>query len=355
MSSLPESMHAIIINSYGDKNVLSYEKVPTPSLDPSKNKDDANSFIIRVKAAGANPADVKIRRGDLSLITGKTFPIYLGVDFSGEIVAVGPSVTNFKVGDDVYGRFGGITRRGGQAEYAKISTTLDLVMKKPAGLDHAKAGSLPVASLTAYVGLTTPGYGLSLSDPSISSKHVLIIGASGGIGSWATLIAKKFGAKVTAVASGKNKEYVLGLGADTFVDYTTGSAQSLFTKEGEFDIILDTVGGDDFYNISHIILKKTGLYSTAVGHMEHGGDSQITIGGIFSMMGTSMFRSYFASRKYNMINALGNDQFGQMEKWLAEGAFKVFPKLTTMALSDAKQGHEVLESHRAVGKIVYLP
>ncbi|KAJ3099716.1 hypothetical protein HDU97_002795 [Phlyctochytrium planicorne] len=351
--SIPEKMNAIVVTSYGDKNVLSYQQVPAPTLTTAKGDDV--SFIIKVKAAGANPADVKIRRGDLSLLTGKTFPVYLGVDFSGEIVAVGSNVTNFKVGDEVYGRFGGINRRSAQAEYTKVSTALDLVMKKPAGLDHAKAGSLPVASLTAYVGLTAPGYGLSLTDPEASSKHVLIIGASGGIGSWATLIAKKFGAKVTAVASGKNKDYVLGLGADTFVDYTSGTAESLFTKEGEFDIILDTVGGDTFYKLSKKILKKKGLYSTAVGPLEHGGDKQITLGGIINMMGTSIFRSNFGVRKYRMINAMGNDQFGQMEKWLAEGAFSTFPQLTTLSLSDAKQAHELLESHRTVGKIVYLP
>ncbi|KAI9360034.1 chaperonin 10-like protein [Zopfochytrium polystomum] len=362
---MPATMRALLLRAYGSSDVLTYEEVQAPTLSPA-DPADASAVIIKVKAAGANPADVKIRRGDLSIVFGSAFPMYLGVDYSGEIVSVGPkaaATTGLKPGDEVYGRFGGINRRGAQAEYAKVSTDLDLVVRKPPSLDHATAASVPVAAITAYVGLTlTGGYGLTIEAPGEGArkKSVLVIGASGGVGSWAVVIAKRFGASVTGVASGKNREYVLGLGADKFVDYTVGTAESLFAQgtgaNGEpFDIVLDAVGGDAYWNIAPKILKPKGLYATAVGPMVFGGDFKFTAATILSMLGTMLYRSFFASRKYFLISDVPNEKFQQLEQWLKEGSLPVLPKATTMALADAKRAHEVIEAHRTVGKIVFLP
>lgn len=222
-------MKAVVINRFGGSEVL--EVVPDcPPPSPA-----ANQVLIKVHAAGVNPLDWKIREGQLKFLLGARFPMILGNDVSGEIIAVGDDVSRFRAGDDVFClvdvapklSWTGFARSGGYAERAV--TREDTLARKPQSLSHAEAASVPLAALTAYQVLVRKA-GIKPGD------EVLINGASGGTGIFAVQIAKAWGGIVTAVCSAGNHELVAGLGADRLIDYR----RHPITKFGDkFDIIYD--------------------------------------------------------------------------------------------------------------------
>ncbi|KAJ3215890.1 hypothetical protein HDU67_010192, partial [Dinochytrium kinnereticum] len=350
--SIPESSKAIVFSRYGAPDVLELTTVPTPTLTPT---DDA--VIVKIDAAGVNPVDYKVRQGDLSALLRLPFPAILGIDYAGHVVAVGSQAKgDLKVGDAVYGKLAGVSGKGTYAEYIRVSTRTDLVVKKPESLSAVDAAGVGVCALTAYVGLVTYN-GLSLDhvDQPVGpdSKSVLVIGASGGVGSWAVQLSKKLGARVTAVASGRNKDFVVGaLKADTFIDYTAAALDKQLTKQNEFDVIYDAVGGDQYWTLAQTILKPGGLFVTAVGSTEHGG--KLTLYNLGGMVGSLAWRSLTNSRKYRFVSSLPVDQFDNLAKWIADGSLKC-PPSTTIPLAEAKRAHELSASHRTVGKLILTP
>jgi len=172
-----------------------------------------NEVVIRVRAASINPLDWRMK---------SQRP---GVDAAGQVAAVGGAVTQFKIGDAVFGLC-----KGAFAEYA-CALEAKLV-RKPDSLSFDQAAAVPVAGLTALQGLRDKG---SLQP----GQKVLINGAAGGIGTFAVQIAKSFGANVIGVCSTKNVELVRSLGADRIIDYTRDD----FTQDSErYDLVLDNVG-----------------------------------------------------------------------------------------------------------------
>ena len=172
-----------------------------------------NEVVIRVRAASINPLDWRMKSHRP------------GVDVAGQVAAVGGAVTQFKVGDAVFGLC-----KGAFAEYA-CALEAKLV-RKPESLSFDQAAAVPVAGLTALQGLRDKGH----LQP---GQKVLINGAAGGIGTFAVQIAKSFGANVTGVCSTKNVELVRSLGADRIIDYTRDD----FTQDSErYDLLLDNVG-----------------------------------------------------------------------------------------------------------------
>jgi NADPH:quinone reductase-like Zn-dependent oxidoreductase len=222
-------MKAIVYREYGSPDVLKLEEVEKPSP-----KD--NEVLVKVVAASANPLDWHIMRADpflARLDAGLLKPknTRLGADIAGRIEALGANVTQFKVGDEVYGA--GNMGGGGLgcfAEYKCVSEN-GLVIK-PANISFIEAAAVPVAAFTAVQGLRDSG-------KIQAGQKVLINGASGGVGTYAVQIAKAFGAEVTGVTSTRNLEMVRSIGADHVIDYTKED----FTKKGQqYDIIFDAVG-----------------------------------------------------------------------------------------------------------------
>lgn len=216
-------MQAITYQRYGPPDVLELREVDAPAVG-----DD--QVLVRVHAAGVNPADWHYLLGTpylVRLIAGLRRPKrqILGFDMAGRVEAVGREVTRFRPGDDVFGEVG-----GAYAEF--VACREDRLVIKPAGVSYEQAAAVPVAALTALQGLRDRGR-------IEAGHHVLINGASGGVGTFAVQIAKTFGATVTAVCSARNVELVRTLGADTVLDYT----QTDFTAgDDRFDLILDAVG-----------------------------------------------------------------------------------------------------------------
>jgi NADPH:quinone reductase-like Zn-dependent oxidoreductase len=229
-------MRAIVYRNYGSPDVLKCEEIEKPAAG-----DD--EVLIKVEAAAVNPVDLLFRGTSymVGMITGLRKPkdTRLGVDVAGQVEAVGRNVTQFKLGDEVFG-----TCKGAFAEYACAPESALVV--KPDNVTFEQAASVPIAALTALQGLRLGGLGLGgLGDKGqIQAKQkVLINGAAGGVGTFAVQIAKSFGADVTGVCSTRNADMVRSIGAKQVIDYTRED----FTKSGQsydqrYDLILDCVG-----------------------------------------------------------------------------------------------------------------
>ncbi len=215
-------MKAIVQDKYGSGAVLEARDIGTPEIGPGE-------VLVRVRAAGVNPADWAIMSG-LPYIARPVYGLrrpkvgVRGTDVAGEVVAVGAGVTRFQPGDEVFGWVNGA--------YAEFASARDGALAlKPASLTFEQAASVPLAGMVALQALRDHGK----VGP---GQKVLINGASGGIGTFAVQIAKALGAEVTAVASTRNLDLVRSLGADHVVDYTRED----FTRSGrQYDYILDNV------------------------------------------------------------------------------------------------------------------
>ncbi|MCW5312571.1 zinc-binding dehydrogenase [Nostoc sp. KVJ3] len=235
-------MKAVVIRRYGAAEVLQYEDVEQPKIEPTQ-------LLVKVGASSVNPIDWKIRKGMLSLIIGSKFPKILGFDVAGEVVEVGSGVTRFKPGDAIYGStsFPG----GGYAEFAAIPENLAAL--KPTNLSYEEAAAVPLAALTALQALRDQG---NIQ----TGQNILINGAAGGVGIFAVQIAKALGAVVTGVSSTKNLDLVKSLGSDRVIDYT----QQDFTEDtAQYDIIFDAVGKRSLSETKRV-LKPNGVYITTV-------------------------------------------------------------------------------------------
>ncbi|MFV2015434.1 MAG: NAD(P)-dependent alcohol dehydrogenase [Candidatus Heimdallarchaeota archaeon] len=218
-------MKAIVNEKFGTYEVLKLREVNKPVP-----KD--NEVLIRTYATSVNTIDYFYRSGVKAIFglarlgSGIRSPRkkILGFDVAGEIVAIGDKVTDFNIGDQVYG--GQLT--GANAEFTLSDDTK--IAKKPSNMNYYEAGVIPMAGLSALQGLRNGNIQ--------EGQMVLIYGASGGIGTYAVQLAKYFGGTVTAVASAKNEQLVRSLGADAFIDY---QKEDFTSKSERYDLIFDTV------------------------------------------------------------------------------------------------------------------
>lgn len=237
-------MKAITYQKYGTPDLLTMNEVEKPS-------PEANQVLIRIKAAAVNKADWHLLKGEpfpVRLMAGLFKPKnqILGADVAGVVEQVGEEVSQFKVGDEVFGDLSA-TGFGGFAEYAL--TTPDKLAKKPSNLSFEEAAALPMAAGTALQGLRDKGQ-------IKAGQKVLINGASGGVGTFAVQIAKAFGAEVTAVCSSSKIEMARSLGADKVIDYT----QEDFTQgTAQYDLIFDIVANHSISALKKV-LKPNGRY-----------------------------------------------------------------------------------------------
>ena len=222
-------MKAIVCTKYGSPDVLQLQEVAKPI-------PQADDVLIKIRAASINARDWRMMRARPFFIRLKPGGLLqpkntiLGGDVAGRVEAVGSHVTQFKIGDEVFGYLPSATGRGTFAEY--VCANENMIALKPANLSFEQAAAVPVAALTALQGLRDNGH-------IQSGQKVLINGASGGVGTFAVQIAKAFGAEVTAVCSTRNLDLVRSLGADHVIDYTRDD----FTRHGQrYDLILAVNG-----------------------------------------------------------------------------------------------------------------
>jgi NADPH:quinone reductase-like Zn-dependent oxidoreductase len=230
-------MKAIVQSRYGAPDVLELREIERPAVEDG-------DVLVRVRAAAANPLDWHdvrglpyfLRLGSGLLKPGDRVP---GVDVAGHVEAVGKNVTRLRPGDEVFGLCKGVF-----AEFARGRE--DLLLPKPAAVSFEQAAAVPLAGLTALQGLRDRGL-------IRAEQKVLIVGASGGVGTFAVQIAKSFGADVTGVCSTRNVEMVRSIGADHVVDYTRED----FTRSGQrYDLILDMAGTHSLWDCRRALTPR---------------------------------------------------------------------------------------------------
>lgn len=234
-------MKAALINSYGTPDVFEIRseiKIPEPLED---------EILIHVKAASVNPVDWKIRKGAMKFLSGFSFPKILGYDLAGVVAGIGNRVEHFRVGDAVFG----MLQSFNQGSYAQFTVAKqNNLVSMPKNLNFEQSAAVPLAALTAFQGLTIAGIE--------QEKQILILGGSGGVGSFAVQIAKAYGCRVVATGGSQSQLFLHELGADLTVDY---SSQTLHQLSGPFDLIFDCAGKQTFSECKHL-LSKEGVYIT---------------------------------------------------------------------------------------------
>ena len=228
-------MKAIILNGIGGPDNLEMAELPVPSIK-------ADEVLVKVKAISINPVDAAARNNADLLhyvyqVKGEEKYIVLGWDISGTITETGAGVTRFKVGDEVFGMVKFVGQANGYAEYV-AAPEVDLALK-PQNVSFNEASGATLAALTAWQSIVTNGK-VGKGD------RVVITGASGGVGHYAIQIAKYFGAYVIAVASAANKDFVLSLGADEFIDYRTQTFEEMIR---DADVVHDAVWSNDVRHV----------------------------------------------------------------------------------------------------------
>ena len=241
------TMHAVFISQYGGNEVLRYGELPRPVAKQGQ-------VLVRVRAASVNPRDWIIREGRYVFkFALPAFPIILGSDISGEVVACGPSASRFRPGDAVFGMQ---SLRGGMGAYAEyIAIDEAALAAKPETVSHVEAAAVPLAGLTAWRAVSRIGR----VGP---NAKVTVCGASGGVGSYAVQFAKAFGAHVTGVTSGANVDLVLSLGADAVVDYKSEHFTGTVNHQ---DLVFDAVGRDSFARCLQVLAPGGRYISTIPG------------------------------------------------------------------------------------------
>jgi NADPH:quinone reductase-like Zn-dependent oxidoreductase len=296
-------MKAVVIHETGDPDVLGYEETERP--EPGDGE-----VLIRVHAASVNPADWKDRRGFMD----RPLPRVLGIDLSGTVES--SRADGFVEGDQVFG----MSVSGGYAEYSTASAAS--IAKKPGGVSHQQAAAIPVAGVTAWQALFDRG-------ELHSGQTVLVAGAAGGVGHFAVQFAKVAGARAVGTGSTRNREFVLGLGADEYVDYTQ---QNVGEAVSGADLALDTVGGDTTASLLPS-LREGGMLITIAGAPPEDAARERGL------------------RAELLVNSPRPEQLARIAELVAGGDVRV-EIAEAIPLAGVKRAHELSEGGHVRGKLV---
>ncbi len=331
---LRRTLRAARIHRYGPPEVLSVDDVPEPRPGP-------RDLLVEVHAASVNPVDWKIRSGGQRALIHYKLPWTLGLDFSGRVVEVGPKVTRFRVGDEVYGS-PTHRRPGTYAEYLAVDERV--VSRKPRGVTHQEAASLPLVGLTAWDALVVGG---RLG----GGQEALIHAGSGGVGTLAIQLAKDLGAFVATTCSERNAELVASLGADRVIDYR----QERFERAmPACDFVLDALGGEERERSLRIV-RPGGCLSTMIGGFptatkKHG----VVLGALVATFGLASLTLRGALRGVRVHHVLRESDgriLDQISRRVDDGAIRPVVD-RVFGLDDIVEAHHYSESGRARGKIV---
>ena len=322
-------MKAIVYYQYGSPDILKLEEVQKPS--PTDNE-----VLVKVHAVSLNYADWHLLRGEpffLRLEAGLWNPKIkiLGADIAGQVEAVGKNVTQFRPGDQVFGDISSCGW-GGLAEY--VSVPENALVLKPVNLSFEEAAAVPMAAVTALQGIRDHG-------KIKPGQKVLIVGASGGVGTFAVQLAKAFGTEVTAVCSTSKLDMVRSIGADHVINYTKED----FSQNGKhYDLI---IGANGYYSLPDYerALTPTGTYICTGGSLAQ----------IFESMLLGPLRSMNGSKKLKNMGVAKPSQkdLVAMKELLEAG--KVIPVIDRCyPLSEVPAAFRYLGEGRAKGKVVII-
>lgn len=318
-------MHAIVHDSYGSPEALRVRQVPDPRVDE-------HTVLVRVGAAAVNRGDVLAAEGipyATRLTTGLSRPkrARLGADLAGVVEDVGSAVVDLRPGDHVLG-----WADGAFAELAVARP--ELLVRRPANLAVEQAAALPTAAVTAWQALRTVG-GLT------SGGQVLVLGASGGVGTFAVQLAKALGAEVTGVASTRNLSLVRSTGAHHVLDYTR---DDVYSSVGRYDVVVDLVGREPLTTARRVV-RPGGTYVVVGGPKPRSltGASRFVRAALLSPWGRQRLRPLFATQ----------DRTALAEVVALVDAGKVLPVIdATYDLRDAPDALRYVAAGHARGRVV---
>ena len=306
-------MKAMVFEEIGGP--LVYKEAPNPV--PSSQE-----ILVSIHAASVNPADYKVRSGFYPSSQNLQLPYILGRDFSGVVIELGADVSDFSIGDQVFG----VLDAGHEGTYAEIvSEKAEIIAKKPSFMTHPEASALALTGLTAIV---------SLEDTANlkAGEKILIQGGAGGVGSYAVQLAKHLEAHVIVTASPNNHEYMKKLGADEVIDYNSVDFRE---KVSDCDIVYDTVGGDVHLH-SYDVLKSGGRMVYVAPQPENFQLPRIDV---------KVLRPKVARTRAHLERIIE----------LAESGSVTAPAIEIMPLSAASAAQEKIKSRHVRGKIVLEP
>lgn len=301
-TALPTTMQAVVQDTYGSYEVLQLRDIAVPV--PA-----AGDVLIKVRATSLNAADWHVMAGEplvARAVLGLRRPkdTIQGRDVAGQVVAVGPEVTAFQQGDDVFGRPGPLPLSGGAfAEY--VCARVDRLVAKPAGLSFEQAAAVPLAGNTALQGIVNFGR-------VTAGQRLLVNGASGGVGTFAVQIAKVLGAEVTGVCSTRNADLVRSIGADHVIDYTRTDVTRLGHR---YDVVLDMV---PFGSVAALrrLLEPGG--TAVIG----GGSGGRLLGPLAMMMRARMVAPFVRQRLVMLDEEPDATSLSRLAGWLEQGLVK---------------------------------
>ncbi|WP_143871395.1 zinc-dependent alcohol dehydrogenase family protein [Catenovulum sediminis] len=325
-------MQAMIVNTFGGPDVFESTEIAKPSVK-------ANHVLVKIAATSVNTVDTMIRSMGPELPLSPAAPALLGMDFAGVIEEVGEAVTEYKVGDEVYGCAGGLADLPGTlAEYIVADT--NLLALKPKNLSMREAAALPLVGITAYEGLLRAGIQ--------AGQKVLVHGGSGGVGHVAIQLARHFGADVFSTGGGEPQAEVIEKLGATFINYRTESVEDYVQKHTNgagFDIVFDSVGGENMLNSFNAAALNGQVVSTV------------------SMLELDLTMAHFKGLSLHVVFMLipmlhnhKREEHAHILKAMAKiaEAGELTPVLddTAYTLSQIAQAHERLASGKAMGKVV---
>jgi alcohol dehydrogenase len=326
-------MKAVVAERYGGPEAIAIVERPRP-------EPGARDVRITVKAASLNPLDFKIREGKVKLVLAVKPPIALGCDVAGVVDAVGPEVTRFRAGDEVFARLEK-NRMGGLAQQVVANETV--VAIKPARASFEEAAAIPLAGLTALQALREAA-GL------VAGQRVLIHAGAGGVGSLAIQIAKILGLHVVTTTSTRNVDFVRSLGADEIIDYTRSEP-----LPGNLDAVFDTLGGDS--ELASIAAVKRGGVVVGVGGLPDGAFARAWLPGFARpaiWLMTAKRRRAAARAGVRFVYLFmrpDGGELAELARWIDAGTLR--PILhRTYPLAEIHEAFAELERGRARGKIV---
>lgn len=325
-------MKAMVINEFGGSDQFTQTHISDPAVK-------AGHVVVRVAASSVNTIDMMIRQSGADLPFAPQLPGVLGMDFAGTVEAVGEDITDYRVGDEIYGCAGGLgDLQGSLAE--KMLADVRLIAHKPASLSMKEAAAIPLVGITAFEGLARALTG--------EGQKVLVHGGAGGVGHIAVQLAKYMKATVFATGgSDAQKDIIESLGA-TYIDFRSESVEdyvSRYTGGNGFDVIFDTVGGNNLQN-SFAAARLNGQVSTTL-----------------SLLETDLSPVHFRGLSLNvvfmllpMIHNVGREAHGEILKELASivdaGVLKPIIDDEDYTFEQIAHAHDRLASGKAVGKVV---
>jgi NADPH:quinone reductase-like Zn-dependent oxidoreductase len=296
-------MKAVVIHETGGPEVLQWEEFDDPMPGDGE-------VLIRVHAASVNPVDWKYRRHRAA----DDLPMVLGRDFSGTVQV--SNADGYAEGDEVFG----FAASGSYAELT--ATSANAIAKKPDGVSHEQAATIPVAGLTAWQSLFDVA-GLE------GGQTALVAGAAGGVGHYGVQLAKHAGARVIGTGSSRNRDFVLGLGADEYVDYTE---QDVADAVSDVDVAFDTIGGDVTESLIPTVRE----------------------GGFLVVIATSPPEEAAKERGFRTavhVTQPNPDELTRVAELIASGDVRVEIQ-ETIPITEVRRAHELSEAGHVRGKLV---